>query len=189
MAWAEAYLPTKWHLDPSSHLVATNIGRKLGAIPLWGGQAGFPSNTVWQRRGLPTCQVDPSNRLPTIHQRQTDRHTDRQTDKQRSDSIGRTVFGRPFVKRFALCYVSVGCLSCLSVTLVYCGQTVGWIKMKPGMEIGLDPGHTVLDGDPAPPSPKRQTPNFRPMSAVAKRLVGSSCHMVWRQASVQATLC
>jgi len=24
------------------------------------------------------------------------------------------------------------CLSCLSVTLVYCGQTVGWIKMKLG---------------------------------------------------------
>jgi len=40
---------------------------------------------------------------------------------------------------------------CLSVTLVHCGQTVGWIKMALGMEIGLVPGHTVLDGDPAPP--------------------------------------
>ena len=38
---------------------------------------------------------------------------------------------------------------CLSVTLVYCGQTIGWIKMKLGMEIGLDPGHIVLDGNPA----------------------------------------
>ena len=39
------------------------------------------------------------------------------------------------------------CLSvlsvCLSVTLVYCGQTVGWIKMKLGMQVGLGPGHIV----------------------------------------------
>ena len=40
-------------------------------------------------------------------------------------------------------------LSCLSVTLVYCGQTVRWIKMPLGMEVGLRPGHAVLDGDPA----------------------------------------
>ena len=43
---------------------------------------------------------------------------------------------------------SIGLLSCLSVTLMYCGQTVGRIKMKLGMQVGL--GHTVLDGDPAP---------------------------------------
>ena len=35
---------------------------------------------------------------------------------------------------------------CLSVILVYCGQTVRWIKMKLGTEVGLDPGHIVLDG-------------------------------------------
>jgi len=40
---------------------------------------------------------------------------------------------------------------CLSVTFVYCGQTVGWIRMPLGMEVGLGPGHVVLDGDPAPP--------------------------------------
>ena len=65
--------------------------------------------------------------------------------------------GRPFVKRFALCYRSVVCLSCLSVlcvTFVLCGQTVGRIKMKLGMEVGLDPGHIVLDGDTAPPPSK-----------------------------------
>jgi len=33
---------------------------------------------------------------------------------------------------------------------MYCRQTVGWIKMKRGVEIGLGPGHTVLDGDPVP---------------------------------------
>ena len=51
----------------------------------------------------------------------------------------------------------------LSETLVYCDQMVGSITMLLGMEVGLDPGHIVLDGDPAPP--KRGTaPNFRPMS-------------------------
>ena len=39
----------------------------------------------------------------------------------------------------------------LSVTLVYYGQTVGWIKMPLVTEVGLGPGDIVLDGDPAPP--------------------------------------
>jgi len=60
-------------------------------------------------------------------------------------------FWRPFVKRF------VRCQSCLSVTLVYCGQTVGWTKMKLGMELGLVPDHILLDGDSAPLAPKRTT--------------------------------
>ena len=52
----------------------------------------------------------------------------------------------------------------LSVTLVYCGQTVGWIKMKLGAEVGLVPVHIVLDGDPAPPPQKggRAPPIFGP---------------------------
>jgi len=33
---------------------------------------------------------------------------------------------------------------------VHYGQTAGWIKMALGVEVGLGPGHTVLDGDPAP---------------------------------------
>jgi len=52
-----------------------------------------------------------------------------------------TVFGRPLVKRFALCYQTVVCLSVLSVTLAYCGQTVECIKMKLCMQVGLGPGH------------------------------------------------
>ena len=36
----------------------------------------------------------------------------------------------------------------MSVTLMYCGQTVGRIKMKLGKEVGLAPGHIVLDGRP-----------------------------------------
>jgi len=76
------------------------------------------------------------------------------------DDLGHLkIFGRPFVKRFALCYQTVVCpvLSCLSMTLVHCGQTVGRIKKKLGTRVGLDPGHIVLDGDPAP-LPQRATP-------------------------------
>jgi len=60
------------------------------------------------------------------------------------------------------------CLSCLSATLVYCGKTVGWIKMKLGMQVGLDPGHIVLDRGPAPRPQRGTAPNFRPISVVAK---------------------
>jgi len=37
---------------------------------------------------------------------------------------------------------------------MYCGQMAGWIKMLLGAGIGLDAGHIVLHGDPAPPTPK-----------------------------------
>jgi len=37
----EAYLPTKWHLDLSSRLATTDMGRKLGgAVPLCSRRAG-----------------------------------------------------------------------------------------------------------------------------------------------------
>ena len=50
----------------------------------------------------------------------------------------------------------------------------GWIQMPLGMEVGFGPGDFVLDGDPAPPTPKGgAAPNFRPMSIVAKRLYES----------------
>jgi len=42
--------------------------------------------------------------------------------------------------------------------LVYCGQTVGRIKMKLGTHVGLGPGHTVLGGDPALSPPKGHAP-------------------------------
>ena len=45
-------------------------------------------------------------------------------------------------------------LSLLSVTLVYCSQTVGWIRMALGVEIGLGLGDIVLDWDPAAPPPQ-----------------------------------
>ena len=37
----------------------------------------------------------------------------------------------------------------------------GWIKMALSMELGIHPGHIVLDGDPAPSPPKKGTvPQF-----------------------------
>jgi len=77
--------------------------------------------------------------------------------------------------------VCLSVLSCLCVTLVYCGQTVRWIKMKLRMQVGLGPGDLVLDGDLALPFPKKgrsPLPNFRPMSIVAKQLDGSRRNLV-----------
>ena len=66
-----------------------------------------------------------------------------------------SVFERPFVKRFAVCYQTVVCLSC-SV----CNVGVLWPNgsNKLGMEVGLGPGHIVLDGDPAPLTKKGPKP-------------------------------
>ena len=58
-----------------------------------------------------------------------------------------------------LSYRCPGYLSCLSVTLVYCGQTIGRIKVKLCTHVGLGTGHTVLDGDPAAPK-GAQPPQF-----------------------------
>jgi len=79
------------------------------------------------------------------------------------------------------------CLSVLSVMLMYCGQTVGWIEMKLDKQVGL--GHSVRWG-PSSPSPKGHSPpNFRPISVVAKWLDVLRCHLVWRKVLAQATLC
>jgi len=49
----------------------------------------------------------------------------------------------------------------LSVTLVYCGRTVGQMKVKLGVQVDVGPGHIVSDENPASPSPKRgQNPQF-----------------------------
>jgi len=69
--------------------------------------------------------------------------------------------------------------------------------MKLGMEVGIGPGHTVLDGDPGPPIERgTAAPTFEiyrrrlrlclhpynppSMSIVAKRLDGSRCSLVRR---------
>jgi len=64
--------------------------------------------------------------------------------------------GSPYAIR-PLCLLSCSVLSvCLSVTLVYCGQTDGWINVKLGVQVGLGPGYIVLDGDQAA-LPQRDT--------------------------------
>ena len=76
------------------------------------------------------------------------------------------VFRRPFVKRFVLCHGTVVCpvcLSvCLSVTLVYCGQTLRWIRMPLGTDVGLGPGHIVLWKPSSPTESGTAAPTFGP---------------------------
>jgi len=51
------------------------------------------------------------------------------------------------------------CLSCLSVCNVGVLWPNGWmITIKLGVQVGLGPGHIVLDGDPARRLPKGQSP-------------------------------
>jgi len=57
---AEAYLHTKWHLDPSSRLATTDTGQKLGAVPLLG-ELGPHLTQCGRERGLPPCQRSPKN--------------------------------------------------------------------------------------------------------------------------------
>jgi len=71
------------------------------------------------------------------------------------------------------------------------GQTAAWIKMKLGTEVGLGPGHIVLDGDPTP-LPQRGT---APAQFSAHVHCGhwphgwmDRCHLVRRSALAQATL-
>jgi len=58
----------------------------------------------------------------------------------------------------SVCPVCLCVLSVLSVTLVYCGQTVGLIKMKFGIQVGFS--HTVFDRDRAPAPSKGHSPQF-----------------------------
>ena len=62
---------------------------------------------------------------------------------------------------------------------VRCGETAGWTKKPPGMEVGLDPGDFVFNRDQLPQEKMGQPPpNFWPMSIVAKRLDGSRYDLV-----------
>ena len=81
-----------------------------------------------------------------------------QTDRQRTDSVGRTVFGRPFVKRFALGYRTV-VLSVCPVCDVGVLWPNGWTDQDETWHAGRSrPGQIVLDGDPAPTPPEGHSP-------------------------------
>ena len=69
----------------------------------------------------------------------------------------------------------MSCPSVLSEMLVYCGQTVRWINMPLGAEVGLDPGDIAVKWIPSPlresgtaAPPLFDTTSFRPMF-IAKR--------------------
>jgi len=57
-----------------------------------------------------------------------------------------------------------------------------------GIDVGLGPGFIVLHEDQAPPQKKDTAPNFQPMCIQAKRLDGSRCHLVCRQASARGNI-
>jgi len=66
----------------------------------------------------------------------------------------------------------LSCPACLyvslSVTLVYCDQTIGWIKVKLGTQVGHTPGYIFVRYGPISLSPKGAQPtNFWPISVVA----------------------
>jgi len=63
---------------------------------------------------------------------------------------------------------------------VYCDQNAStYIRMPLDTEVGLSLGDIVLDGDTSAPFLKGYSPsNFRPVSVVAKRLDGLTCHSV-----------
>jgi len=71
------------------------------------------------------------------------------------------------------------CLSVCDVGVLW--PKVGWIKMKVGTQVGLGPGHIVIDWDPAellpPPNGGEAPPSFPRISVVAEWLDGSRCHL------------
>jgi len=94
VVWAEAYLPTKWHLDPSSRLDTTDMGRKLGVVSLWEGELRLHLTQCGQGRQVLSWSIQPfSHNTPTS---QTDRQTDRQGRQNiQTDSIGEPFYNCP----------------------------------------------------------------------------------------------
>jgi len=89
VAWVEAYLHTKWHLDPSIHLATADMDRKLGACATLGeGELGPHLTRCGQGRGLPACQVSSGSVQPFGHNTPT---LQTGQERQRSHSIGRIV--------------------------------------------------------------------------------------------------
>ena len=158
VACVQAYLPIKLHLDPSSRLATTDMGRKLGdcaVSPLSGrGRAGSPSNTTSpgpRRSSVPSgILIHPA--VWPQYTNVTDR-TDRTgldtVDRQRSNSTRRTVLQTVARKRLALCYCTVVCPVC------------------PVLSSSHGKGHS----SPPPIDPCRLWPNCRPSQQLPRPLV------------------
>ena len=94
MAWAEAYLHTKWHLNPSSRLATTDMGRKLGGCAPLGERELCPHQTqCGQGWGLPASQVSSWSIQPFGHNTSTS-----ETGPTGQDN-GPIAYGEPFYKR------------------------------------------------------------------------------------------
>ena len=100
---------------------------------------------------------------------------------------------------YYLCYrtVLLSVLSArLSVTLVYCGQTVGWIKMPLGswygpMYVGLGPCGNALDGDPAGSSPMERgtaAPHFSAHFALARSTISATTELLYKRSRVNGVV-
>ena len=93
-----------------------------------------------------------------------------------------SIFGRPFVKRFALYYQTVVCLSvCLSVCLA-CDVGVLWPNGSVDQDETWHAGrprpwpHSVTWGRSSPaPQKEAEPPDFWPIFIVAKLLDASRC--------------
>jgi len=111
VAWAEAYLPTKWNLDPCIYLAQHIWATNWRAVPLCRRGAGSPSNNnnnnnpickapecqktsvalCGQGLGIPARQVSSlyiqpfGHSTPTSHTGQTDRQTDRTDNGDRAN--------------------------------------------------------------------------------------------------------
>jgi len=57
--WAQAYLHTKWHLNPSSVWPQRTRSENWGSVPLGAGELGPHLTQCGRDRGLPACQVSP----------------------------------------------------------------------------------------------------------------------------------
>jgi len=72
---------------------------------------------------------------------------------------------------------------------VYCGQMAPWIKIPFGMEVGLGLRDSVLDGDPAPPSPKGALPQFSANVRCGQMALWTKMALGMEVGSAQATFC
>jgi len=94
------------------------------------------------------------------------------------------LFGRPFVKQFALCYWTMVCpvLSVLSVCDVGLLWPNSWMDQDATWYGGRPRSRPCVRWGPSSPQKGHSPPpNIQPMSVVTKRLDGSRCHLVRRR--------
>ena len=66
MAWAETYLLTKWHIDPSSRLATINMGLKVGDCVSIKGELGPHLTQCRLGQALPPYQHNNNNRFTAL---------------------------------------------------------------------------------------------------------------------------